>query len=150
MNTSYSSTADPQRIKIFYTNSLFLFSASSTKKFLRDSGVLTCSQKVWTSAKLYSQNGLKYIEASFPDYYKATVEFTAPYIKLGGDVYIVAKNVSIKLYENVATYVTEKTPVVLATVSTFLIILLNFFEFRELRNFIRLYVKIVGKILMKF
>ena len=106
-----------KRILFIHTNSSFLLSASSTNKFLRESGVLTYSQKVWASTKSYSQNGLKYIEASFPDYYKATVEFTAPYVKLGGDVYIITKNASIKLYENAATYVTEKTPVVVATVS---------------------------------
>lgn len=95
------------------------FTASRTNKFLKDSGALVYGQKIWTSTKTYSNDGLKYIETRFPDYYKTTVEFTAPYVKLGNDVFIVSKNISIKFYDNAATYVTEKTPIVIATVSTF-------------------------------
>lgn len=101
----------------FEIDFVFIFPASRTNKFLKDSGVLVYGQKVWTSTKTYSNDGLKYIETRFPDYYKSTVEFTAPYVKLGNDVFILSKNISIKLYNNTATYVKEKTPVVVATVS---------------------------------
>ncbi|XP_051174489.1 transmembrane protein 214-A [Leptopilina boulardi] len=95
------------------------FEASRTNKFLKDSGALVYGQKIWTSTKTYSNDGLKYIETRFPDYYKTTVEFTAPYVKLGNDVFIVSKNISIKFYDNAATYVTEKTPIVIATIEQY-------------------------------
>jgi hypothetical protein len=92
------------------------FEATSTGKFMKDSGITGVVQKIWISTKLYSNKGLEYLEATSPEYYKAVVDFSTPYVKLAGDVYLNIKAVSIRLYENVSNYYVEKTPVVVATI----------------------------------
>lgn len=64
----------------------------------------------------YSSKALEFIEASSPEYYKATVEACKPYIKLAGDVYLVTRNVSLKIYDNIAAYAEQNGPLALQTV----------------------------------
>lgn len=90
---------------------------------MAESGITAFVQKTWVSAKLYSANGLEYLESTSPEYYKAVVDFTTPYVKLAGDFYLIVKNSSVKLYDNVSTYVAAKVPVIQASVRIFKIIL---------------------------
>ena len=83
---------------------------------MRDSGITAFTQKSWISTKLYTGKGLEYLEATSPEYYKAVADFSTPYVKLGGDFYIVVRNLSIKVFDNVSNYVTTTKPVVMATV----------------------------------
>ncbi|OXU22256.1 hypothetical protein TSAR_016105 [Trichomalopsis sarcophagae] len=92
------------------------FEATSTGKFMRENGITAFAQKTWVSTKLYSAKGLEYLESTSPEYYKAVVDFSTPYVKLAGDFYLVVKNSSVKLYDNVSTYVVAKIPVIQASV----------------------------------
>lgn len=93
------------------------FVASQVGKFLKTSGILKHLEKAWTTLKLYWSAGHKAIKDSSPEYYKAVVDLCAPYVKLAGDIYLVSRNVSIRLYKNVAAYVESNIPILLDTVS---------------------------------
>ncbi|XP_076657105.1 transmembrane protein 214 [Halictus rubicundus] len=92
------------------------YKESSTDQLLKRSGIYEHGQKTWIVVQDYSSKTLEFIEASSPEYYKATVETCKPYIKLAGDVYLVVRNVSIKVYGNVLSYAEKKGPVVLQTI----------------------------------
>lgn len=83
---------------------------------MKTSGISKYCEKAWTTIKLYSSAGHQTIKNS-SEYYKAAVDLCVPYVKLAGDVYVIVKNVSIKVYNNALVYVEKKTPVVLDTVS---------------------------------
>lgn len=91
--------------------------ASQVGKFLKTSGILKYVEKTWTTLKLYWSAGHKAIKDSSPEYYKAVVDLCAPYIKLGGDVWLTIRNISIKQYNNVAAYIERNIPIILDTVS---------------------------------
>ncbi|KAJ8688622.1 hypothetical protein QAD02_024417 [Eretmocerus hayati] len=95
------------------------FEATSTGKFMRDSGITAYALKTWTSTKLYYGQSLEYLEATSPEYYKAVVDFSKPYVELAGNGYLIVKNVSIRLYTNAYSYVAAKTPLVVATVEEY-------------------------------
>lgn len=84
---------------------------------MKTSGISKYVEKAWTTIKLYSSAGHQTIKNS-SEYYKAAVDLCVPYVKLSNDVYLVIKNVSIKMYNNAVVYVENKTPVVLDTVSS--------------------------------
>lgn len=84
---------------------------------MKSSGVSKCVEKAWATIKLYSSAGHQTIKNS-SEYYKAAIDLCVPYVKLAGDVYLAAKNMSMKMYNNVLVYAEKKTPVVLDTVST--------------------------------
>lgn len=92
------------------------FKASNTSKCLRKTILYTYGQQSWTIVQEYSSKGLEFIEATSPEYYKATIDTCKPYMKLAGDVYLVMKNVFFKIYENVAEYSVKNGPVVLETI----------------------------------
>ncbi|XP_012218949.1 transmembrane protein 214-A [Linepithema humile] len=89
------------------------FEASQVGKFLQTSGILKYVEKTWITLKFYSSALHKVIKDSSPEYYKAVVDFCTPYIKLAGDLYLILKNISIKLLNNAAAYVEKYTPIVL-------------------------------------
>ncbi|XP_015606404.1 transmembrane protein 214-A [Cephus cinctus] len=95
------------------------FEASSTGKFLKDSGILGQGQRAWSTTKYYSAKSLEYAEASAPEYYKTVVDVSMPYIKLGGDLYLVIRNASWKLYNNIAAYVAHNGPLVAASIDRY-------------------------------
>nr|XP_033332870.1 transmembrane protein 214-A [Megalopta genalis] len=92
------------------------YKGSNTDKLLIRSGFYVYGQTAWITVQDYSSKTLEFIEASSPEYYKATVETCKPYIKLAGDVYLVVKNVSIRLFDNVVAYAKIKGPVVRQTI----------------------------------
>ncbi|XP_020289025.1 transmembrane protein 214-A isoform X2 [Pseudomyrmex gracilis] len=92
------------------------FEASQVGQFLKNSGILKYVEKIWTTVKLYWSAGHKAIKDSSPEYYKAVVDLCTPYVKLANDVYLVTRNISIKLYNNAASYVEKNIPVVLDTI----------------------------------
>lgn len=92
---------------------------------MRESGITAFVQKTWVSTKLYSAKSLEYLESTSPEYYKAVVDFSTPYVKLAGDFYLVVRNSSVKLYDNVSTYVVAKVPVIQASVRKFRNILIQ-------------------------
>jgi len=92
------------------------FEASQVGKFLKTSGILKHIEKTWTTLKLYWSAGHKAIKDSSPEYYKAVVDLCTPYIKLAGDLYLIARNVSVKLYSNTAAYVERNIPIILDTI----------------------------------
>ncbi|KYN32449.1 hypothetical protein ALC56_13306 [Trachymyrmex septentrionalis] len=91
------------------------FEASQVGKFLKTSGILKHVEKAWTTLKFYWSAGHKAVKDS-SEYYKAVVDLCAPYIKLAGDVCLVVRNVSIKLYNNVAAYVERNVPIIIDTI----------------------------------
>ncbi|KAK2576810.1 hypothetical protein KPH14_005446 [Odynerus spinipes] len=96
------------------------FEASDTGKLLRNSGVTAQTQKLWSTTKVYGSKLAETIERSSPEYYKAAVDFCTPYSKLGVDLYLVTRNFSIRLYNNVATYIEKNGPVVHQTIEHYL------------------------------
>ncbi|KOC67817.1 Transmembrane protein 214-B [Habropoda laboriosa] len=92
------------------------FEESHTGKFLKKSGLSAYGQHSWIVVQGYSSKALEFIEATSPEYYKVTVEACKPYIKLAGDVYLIVRNVSLKVYDNVAEYAGKKGPLVLQTI----------------------------------
>ncbi|XP_015436435.1 PREDICTED: transmembrane protein 214-A [Dufourea novaeangliae] len=92
------------------------FKGSNTNKLLHRSGLCEYGQKAWTIVQDYSSKALEFIEANSPEYYKATVETCKPYIKLSRDIYIVMRNISIKMYDNAVAYAGKNGPVVLQTI----------------------------------
>lgn len=104
--------------------------ASQIGKFLKTNGILKHIEKTWATIKLYWSAGHKVIKDSSPEYYKAIVDLSSPYIKLAGDVYLITRNISIKLYNNAAAYVEKNIPLVFDTVS--LIKILNTLSYTQL------------------
>lgn len=105
---------------ILFDVNLYIFIlivASQVGKFLKNSGILKYVEKIWTTVKLYWSAGHKAIKDSSPEYYKAVVDLCTPYVKLANDVYLITRNISIKLYNNAASYVEKNIPVVIDTVS---------------------------------
>ncbi|XP_076238618.1 transmembrane protein 214 [Calliopsis andreniformis] len=92
------------------------FKESSTVKFYKNSGLSEHMHKTWIAIQEYSSKVHEFIKASSPEYYKATVEVCKPYVKLAGDVFLVMKNVSFKIYDNAVAYSKEKGPVVIQTI----------------------------------
>ncbi|XP_011869469.1 PREDICTED: transmembrane protein 214-A [Vollenhovia emeryi] len=92
------------------------FEASQVGKFLKTSGILKHVEKAWTTLKFYWSAGHKAIKDSSPEYYKAVVDLCAPYVKLAGDLGLVLRNLSIKLYNNAAAYVERNIPVIRDTI----------------------------------
>lgn len=81
------------------------------------SGIIKYAEKALATTKVYSNQGLTYLEAASPEYYKVSADLTKKYTRLAGDFYLVGRNSIIKIYNNTANYVEEKRPVVLASVS---------------------------------
>ncbi|XP_076763484.1 transmembrane protein 214 [Xylocopa sonorina] len=92
------------------------FKASNTGKFLTRSGVSAYGQQSWILMQEYSSKALEFIEATSPEYYKATVERCKPYVKLAGDIYLVMRNVSFKIYNKIAEYARKNGPLVTETI----------------------------------
>lgn len=92
------------------------FEASQIGKFLKANGILKYVEKTWATVKLYWSAGHKAIKDSSPEYYKAIVDLSTPYVKLAGDVYLIIRNISVKLYSNAATYVEKNIPIVFDTI----------------------------------
>lgn len=84
---------------------------------MKTNGILKYIEKAWTTVKLYWSAGHKAIKDSSPEYYKAVVDLSTPYVKLAGNVYLIIRNISVNLYSNVATYVEKNIPIVFDTVS---------------------------------
>lgn len=84
---------------------------------MRTSGVVGYGQKAWSTTKSYSNKGLAYLEASYPDYYKTASTWGRQYAKLTGDFYLVGRNFVFKLYNNTAEFVEQKKPIVVDSVS---------------------------------
>ncbi|CAK9807020.1 Transmembrane protein 214 [Anthophora plagiata] len=92
------------------------FQESHTGKFLKTSGLSVYGQHSWIVVQGYSSKALEFIEATSPEYYKATVKTCRPYIKLAGDVYLVVRNISLKIYDNVVEYGEKNVPLVSQTI----------------------------------
>jgi hypothetical protein len=103
---------------------------------MRDKGITAGVQKSLASTKLHFMKQLEYLEVSYPEYYKAVVDFCTPYVKLVGDVYLVAKAISIKLYGNLSTYVSTTIPLLVSKVSFNTLINLYFKKIFEKMNLI--------------
>ncbi|XP_066584426.1 transmembrane protein 214 [Prorops nasuta] len=80
------------------------FEASSTGKFLKDSGIIAYTQIVLTTTMDYGMQILIFLEETTPPYFKAIVDFVSPYVKLTGDLLLITRNLTIKLYNSVASY----------------------------------------------
>lgn len=100
-------------------NKSVFISATNTARFFKDSGVNAFVQKAWVSTKLYADKGRGYLEATSPEYYKAVVDFSTPYVNLAGDVYLVVRNTYTKLYINVSNYIVTTKPLIQDAVSSF-------------------------------
>lgn len=84
---------------------------------MKRTGLVAYGQQSWIIMKEYSSKTLDFIEATSPEYYKITVETCKPYIKLAGDIYLVMKHISFKIYDNIAEYIEKNGPLVIQTVS---------------------------------
>ncbi|XP_032669571.1 transmembrane protein 214-A isoform X1 [Odontomachus brunneus] len=122
------------------------FEASQIGIFVKTSGISKYCEKAWTTIKLYSSAGHQTIKNS-SEYYKAAVDLCVPYVKLAGDVYVIVKNVSIKVYNNALVYVEQKTPVVLDTVEHYLPGIVDQIQSRSLQalEFVKASLALVGE-----
>jgi len=84
---------------------------------LKTSGISKYIEKTGNIIKSYWSAGHKAIKDSSPEYYKIVVDTCTPYIKLANDLYLVMRNISIKLYNNFATCFEKNLPIALNTVS---------------------------------
>lgn len=84
---------------------------------MKNSELLAFIHKIWVLAKLYHTTSIEYLKCNFPEFYKASANFSKPYISLAMDFYLIAKNFLIKLYENLATYINQKSPAIVQAVS---------------------------------
>ncbi|KAL0132299.1 hypothetical protein PUN28_000230 [Cardiocondyla obscurior] len=123
------------------------FEASQVGKFLKTSGILKHVEKAWTTIKLYWSAGHKAIKDSSPEYYKAVVDFCTPYVKLAGDFYLVARNISIKMYNNVAAYVEKNVPIILDTIEHYVPGILEQIKSRSLQGleFVKVSIVLIGE-----
>lgn len=83
---------------------------------MRDSGLTAFGQRSLKLTKQYVNKGLAGLEATFPDLYKSVAGFSAPYVKLLGDLCQNAKNACLRLYDSIANYVSKTAPEVTMTV----------------------------------
>ncbi|XP_015123253.1 uncharacterized protein LOC107045474 [Diachasma alloeum] len=95
------------------------FEASSTGRLVKMSGAGRYIQKVLAATKFYSDQGLIYLEAASPEYYKVVADSTKQYSKLAGDFYLVGRNSVMKIYNNTADYVELKRPIFLASIEEY-------------------------------
>ncbi|XP_049876600.1 transmembrane protein 214 [Pectinophora gossypiella] len=95
------------------------FPKSVTGKLFKDLGILEHSQKAWQKTLSTSARGYLWLETNAPVYYNQTVEVCKPYGELSKDVYVIAVKKAGVLYGNVREYVSEKIPVVLATIEEY-------------------------------
>lgn len=112
-----------------YILAFMCITASQIGKFLKTNGILKYIEKTWATIKLYWSAGHKAIKDSSPEYYKAIVDLSSPYIKLAGDMYLIMRNISVRLYNNAAAYFEKNIPVVFDTVS--LIEILNILSYTQ-------------------
>lgn len=96
------------------------FKASNTNKFLKRSGLFACGQQSWIIMQEYSYKALEFVEATSPEYYKATIETCQPYIKLTGNVYIIIKNHFLKIYDNILEYIEKNSPLIIQTIEHYI------------------------------
>lgn len=89
------------------------FRSSSTGNFLNDIGALQYGEHAWTRIKFYSNKSYRWAEANIPQYYKIVGEHAKPYLDLMWDLCLIVGHQLISMYENIHTYVEEKTPVVI-------------------------------------
>ncbi|XP_017885138.1 transmembrane protein 214-A [Ceratina calcarata] len=111
------------------------FKASNTDKLLKSSGLSAYGHQSWVVIQGYSSRALEFIEASSPEYYKATVDTCKPYMKLAGDVYIVMKNVSLKFYDNIVEYTRKNGPRVTETIEHYAPGMLDEIKLRSNQSF---------------
>jgi len=84
---------------------------------LKTSGISKYIEKTGIIIKSYWSAGHKAIKDSSPEYYKIVVDTCTPYIKLAVDLYLIMRNISIRLYDNFAAYLEKNIPIALDTVS---------------------------------
>ncbi|KAG7200304.1 hypothetical protein KM043_017769 [Ampulex compressa] len=127
------------------------FEASSTGKFMKNSGIMMYGQKAWMTTKMYSVKGLECVEASAPEYYKATIDLCTPYIKLTKDICLVMKNLSIKLYENIMAYIMKNGPLVVETIEHYAPGMLDEIRTRSMQGLelIKVYSAMIGEIIIE-
>lgn len=121
------------------------FKASNTDKLLKRSGLSAYGHQSWVLMQGYSSRALEFIEASSPEYYKATVDTCKPYMKLAGDVYIVMKNVSLKVYDNIAEYTRKNGPRVTQTIEHYVPGMLDEIKLRSNQSleFVKVYANLL-------
>ncbi|CAH0590493.1 unnamed protein product [Chrysodeixis includens] len=95
------------------------FPKSTTGRLLNDLGVLEHSQRAWQKTLSTSARGYLWLETNAPVYYTLTVDVCKPYAQLSKDFAIIAVKKAGILYDNTKEYVTEKTPVVVATIEQY-------------------------------
>ncbi|XP_043669609.1 transmembrane protein 214-A [Vespula pensylvanica] len=111
------------------------FEASNTGKLLKNSGITAQALKIWSVTEMYTSKLAETIKDSSPEYYKAAVDFSTPYIKLGIDLYIVTRNISIRLYNNIAAYVEKNGPIVRETIEHYLPGIIEQIQKQSIRGF---------------
>ncbi|KAL2730047.1 transmembrane protein 214-A [Vespula maculifrons] len=111
------------------------FEASNTGKLLKNSGITAQALKIWSATEMYTSKLVETIKDSSPEYYKAAVDFSTPYIKLGIDLYIVTRNISIRLYNNIAAYVEKNGPIVRETIEHYLPGMIEQIQKQSIRGF---------------
>ncbi|EFN79101.1 transmembrane protein 214-A [Harpegnathos saltator] len=122
------------------------FEASQIGIFVKTSGISKYVEKAWTTIQSYSSAGHQTIKNS-SEYYKAAVDLCVPYVKLAGDVYLVVKNISIKIYNNALVYIEKKTPMVLDTIEHYFPGIVDQIQSRSLQalEFVKVSFALIGE-----
>ncbi|XP_014227225.1 transmembrane protein 214-B [Trichogramma pretiosum] len=95
------------------------FGATSTGKFMRETGISDFAEKSWNTTKALVDDGFKKLESTSPEHYKMVKDFFAPYVKLTGDFYRVVQDVAVKQFVNIATYISDTRPLVAAKIEEY-------------------------------
>lgn len=92
---------------------------SATGRLFKDLGILEHSQRAWQKTLSTSARGYVWLETNAPVYYAQTIDVCKPYSQLSKDLITIALKKAAVLYGNVQEYVSEKTPVVVATIEQY-------------------------------
>ncbi|XP_063977135.1 transmembrane protein 214 [Diachasmimorpha longicaudata] len=95
------------------------FKASITGRLVKTSGAAGYMQNAFAAAKFYCDQGLVYLEAASPEYYKVVADSTKQYSKLAGDFYLVGRDLIVKFYNETADYVELNRPIFWATIDEY-------------------------------
>jgi hypothetical protein len=95
------------------------FEESSVGRVLKQTGALPHVENAWFVSLKYSARGYKWVEENAPIAYAKSKTTLEPYCEFAKDLGISAWNAGVKGYESTKVFVSEKIPVVLQFIDSY-------------------------------
>ncbi|KAI1897684.1 hypothetical protein AGOR_G00085820 [Albula goreensis] len=86
------------------------FKASSTARYLQQSGLMSVSQQAWSKVSHYSQEGISWLETNAPYYYSEAVTAVGPILEVAWEKTKIAAVFIVEQCSDVIVWVKESTP----------------------------------------